>query len=87
MKHNKGGAYSIHSNIIGRKLENGGNQITGVAKEIAPTLTKADRHAVCHVFKERGGCEGGGKGYLGSDELAFTVSTNPDQYVLHETGK
>lgn len=29
---------------------------------------------IVHAFKERGGCEGGGKGYLGSDEPAFTGS-------------
>ena len=34
-----------------------------------------------HAFKVRGGCEGGGKGYLGQDESAFTISTNQDQHV------
>ena len=34
-----------------------------------------------HAFKVRQGCEGGGKGYLGSDELAFTISTHQDQHV------
>ena len=34
-----------------------------------------------HAFKVRGGCEGGGKGYLGSDEKAFTISCNQDQQV------
>jgi len=34
-----------------------------------------------HAFKVRGGCAGGGKGYLGSDELAFTLSTNQDQQI------
>jgi DNA (cytosine-5)-methyltransferase 1 len=36
---------------------------------------------VTHAFKVRGGCAGGGKGYLGSDELAFTLSTNQDQQI------
>jgi hypothetical protein len=37
-----------------------------------------------HAFKVRGGCEGGGKGYLGSDEVAFTLSTNQDQHIFSE---
>jgi DNA (cytosine-5)-methyltransferase 1 len=36
---------------------------------------------VSHAFKVRQGCEGGGKGYLGSDELAFTISTHQDQHI------
>ena len=34
-----------------------------------------------HAFKVRGGCDGGGKGYLGSDNTAFTLSTNQDQQI------
>jgi DNA (cytosine-5)-methyltransferase 1 len=34
-----------------------------------------------HAFKVRGGCEGGGKGYLGEDEKAFTISTTQDQQI------
>lgn len=50
--------------------------------------------AVAHAFKIRGGVERedgsrgstnigkqAGKGYLGSDELAFTVASSPDQYL------
>jgi DNA (cytosine-5)-methyltransferase 1 len=40
-------------------------------------------HGVAHAFKVRGGCEGGGKGYLGSDDVAFTISTTQDQQVAH----
>ena len=36
---------------------------------------------VVSVFKIRGGCDGGGKGYLGQDDLAFTVSTGQDQNI------
>jgi DNA (cytosine-5)-methyltransferase 1 len=36
---------------------------------------------IAHAFKVRGGCEGGGKGYLGSDEVAFTISTAQDQQI------
>ena len=48
----------------------------------AYTLQAAHSHAVAHTFKIRGGCEGGGKGYLGQDEKAFTISTGHDQDVL-----
>ena len=34
-----------------------------------------------HEFKVRGGSEGGGKGYLGQDETAFTISTTQDQQI------
>ena len=36
---------------------------------------------IAHAFKIRGGCEGGGKGYLGQDEQAFTISTVQDQQI------
>ena len=35
------------------------------------------------AFKVRGGCEGGGKGYLGSDEIAFTISTMQNQHIAY----
>lgn len=35
-----------------------------------------------HCFKVRTGCEGGGKGYLGSDDKSFTLATNNDQYLM-----
>jgi len=35
------------------------------------------------TFKVRGGCEGGGKGYLGSEDKAFTVTTTDDQNLFH----
>jgi site-specific DNA-cytosine methylase len=34
-----------------------------------------------HAFKIRGGCEGGGKGYLRQDEQAFTITCGHDQQV------
>lgn len=52
--------------------------------DVAPCLTKTDQHAVAHAFKVRGGCEGGGKGYLGQDEQAFTLSTGADQQLFHK---
>ena len=51
------------------------------------TLTKAGvgTNVLAHAFKVRGGCAGGGKGYLGSDELAFTISTAQDQQIAVDT--
>jgi len=52
--------------------------------ELSPSLIARGPHAVCtpaSAFKIRGGCEGGGKGYLGSEEQAFTVSTRQDQWL------
>lgn len=34
------------------------------------------------TFKIRGGCEGGGKGYLAREDGAFTVSSNQDQHLF-----
>lgn len=81
-------AIGIHGNIVGRDDKNGGNQM-GLKEEEAPTLTKADRHAVAAplVFKIRGGKEGGGKGYLGveeeeEEEEAFTIATSGNDMHL-----
>ena len=38
------------------------------------------------AFKVRGGCEGGGKGYLGQEEQAFTISTMQDQQIAQPIG-
>ena len=73
---------SLAGNTIGRQPENGGNGTGYDESGASYTLTKTDIHAV--AFKVRGGCEGGGKGYLGSDETAFTVSTNQDQHLFND---
>jgi len=55
-------------------------------EEQTPTLRANmgdNQTAVVHAFKVRGGCEGGGKGYLGQDEKAFTISTTQDQQIHH----
>jgi DNA (cytosine-5)-methyltransferase 1 len=74
----------------------GGGSETLVAKSIAPyetsgTLLARDykgidsydysNMAIAHAFKVHGGCSGGGKGYLGSDNTAFTLSTVQDQQI------
>jgi DNA (cytosine-5)-methyltransferase 1 len=55
-------------------------------EEMSPTLRANmgdNQVATAHAFKMRGGKEGGGKGYLGSDELAFTLSTLQDQQIAY----
>ena len=72
---------SLAENTIGRKPENGGNG-DGFSEE-GPmyTLNATGVHGVAHAFKVHGWCEGGGKGYLGADDVAFTISTAQDQQI------
>jgi len=76
--------YGIQGNMIGR-ADTAGPQGNGFSEEVGYTLTTGDVHGVAtiapHVFKIRGGCEGGGKGYLGQDEQAFTITCGHDQQV------
>lgn len=75
-------SYGIPGNWIGSASENGGNAVEPM-HDIEPCLTNTDRHGVAQpiAFKVRCGCDGGGKGYLGSDETAFTLSTTNDQHI------
>jgi len=54
----------------------------------APTLTcNHEAPIVAHAptcFKVRCGCEGGGKGYLGQEDAAFTLATGADQHLFHQ---
>jgi DNA (cytosine-5)-methyltransferase 1 len=72
---------ALAENIIGRKPENGGNHDGFTENGPMYTLNATGVHGVAHAFKVRGGCEGGGKGYLGSDDVAFTISTTQDQQI------
>jgi site-specific DNA-cytosine methylase len=85
---------SIQGNLVGR--DSGGPQGMGASVDgTMYTLTKSDVHAVAHAFKIRGGSptetgEYGGtpgkaarKGYLGSDELAFTIAASQDQQIAY----
>ena len=72
----------IASTCIGGQHPN-----AAIGINIAPTLPSAMGEGGGHTplvstFKVRGGCEGGGKGYLGSEEKAFTVSATQDQQVF-----
>jgi DNA (cytosine-5)-methyltransferase 1 len=53
------------------------------AGETMSSLVAKGPHAVAQpiAFKVRGGCEGGGKGYLGQEEQAFTISATQDQQI------
>jgi len=44
-------------------------------------LTLHEKALPATAFKIRGGKEGGGKGYLGSEDSAFTISTHQDQTI------
>jgi DNA (cytosine-5)-methyltransferase 1 len=52
-------------------------------EETMSALVARGPHAVAQpiAFKIRGGCEGGGKGYLGQEEQAFTISATQDQQI------
>jgi DNA (cytosine-5)-methyltransferase 1 len=53
--------------------------------DTASTLKQRDykdaTDLVAHAFKVKGGRDGGGKGYLGQDETAFTISTTQNQQI------
>jgi len=54
-------------------------------EEQSPTIRANmgdNQTAVAHTFKIRGGGGDGGKGYLGSDEKTFTISTTQDQQLF-----
>ncbi len=77
---------AIAENTIGRQPSNGGNGDGYTVGGPMYTLNATGVHGVAHpahAFKIRGGCEGGGKGYLGTDEKVFTLSTTQDQQIMH----
>ena len=73
--------FALAENTIGRQPQNGGNGDGFTLGGPMYTLNATGVHGVAHAFKIRGGCEGGGKGYLGQDDLAFTISTTQDQHI------
>ena len=73
-------AYGFEAGIA--KREGNPNRFS---EELSPTLraNMGDNQAsVAHTFKIRGGGGDGGKGYLGSDEKTFTISTTQDQQLF-----
>jgi DNA (cytosine-5)-methyltransferase 1 len=83
------GGYPNHSVAYSIREDAQANNFSATPLEVTPALqalrpSVQSHHAqtfVAHAFKVRGGCEGGGKGYLGSDEKAFTLSVTQDQQI------
>jgi len=77
-------AYSIREDAIANNFSATPLEVTPALQATRPSVQS--HHAqtfVAHTFKVPGGCEGGGKGYLGQDEAAFTISTTQDQQLFH----
>ena len=74
------GNHFIAAKCLTARGAGGGNLDPETANFVA-----CEAKATTHAFKVRGGCDGGGKGYLGSDELASTISTNQDQQIFSES--
>jgi DNA-cytosine methyltransferase len=75
-------AYSIREDAKANNFSATTLEVTPALQALRPSVQS--HHAqtfVAHAFKVRGGCEGGGKGYLGSDEKAFTLSVTQDQQI------
>ena len=64
-------AYGIQANIIGRQPENGGNG-NGFSDEVAPTLTKSDRHGIAFGVGE-------------SSEVAHCLRSRASRADKHES--
>jgi DNA (cytosine-5)-methyltransferase 1 len=62
------------------RLMGGDGQIAGA---LAAEAGMKQQNYIAHTFKIRSGCEGGGKGYLGQDDKAFTVATAQDQHLFN----
>jgi DNA (cytosine-5)-methyltransferase 1 len=88
---------ALAENTIGRQPLNGGNGDGFTVGGPMYTLNATGVHGIAHshAFKVRGGGNGdgsrggpvggtGGTGYLGQDEMAFTVAASQDQYVAHD---
>jgi len=73
--------FALAENTIGRQPLNGGNGDGYTEKTPMYTLNATGVHGIAHTFKIRGGCDGGGKGYLGQDEKTYTISTTQDQHL------
>jgi DNA (cytosine-5)-methyltransferase 1 len=87
-------SYTLNrTDIHGVAILGGQHPNASIGENLSPTLTSAmgtggghvpvvGNVANVHAFKVRGGCDGGGKGYLGQDEKAFTLSTTQDQQIF-----
>jgi DNA (cytosine-5)-methyltransferase 1 len=76
-------AYSIREDAKANTFSATPLEVSTCIGSLVPSVQS--HHAqtfIASTFKVRGGCEGGGKGYLGSEEKAFTVSATQDQQVF-----
>ena len=77
-------AYNItfcDANGTRKDRPNGGLYVNETDSSNTLTVSGSDTKIMTHAFKMRGECEGGGKGYLGNDNTAFTLSTHQDQQI------
>jgi len=89
-------SYTLNrTDIHGVAILGGQHPNASIGENLSPTLTSAmgtggghvpvvGNVANVHAFKVRSGCDGGGKGYLGQDEKAFTLSTTQDQQIFNQ---
>ena len=75
--------------MVAQVYENHGTDSRIKPVDISPTVTArwgtgGNNVPLAHAFKIRGGSGNGGKGYLGQDEQAFTLSTLQDQQIFQQ---
>ena len=88
-------AYTIAGNIIGRDAKHGGNQL-GINRDVSPTLTSTDQHAIAYAagFLPRAGAKAGGIGYadgkaptiVSQQETAAVVGYTKNGYAEFKEG-
>jgi DNA (cytosine-5)-methyltransferase 1 len=81
-------SYSIREDAKANNFSATPLDVTPALQALRPSVQS--HHAqtfVAHAFKVRGGCEGGGKGYLGQDEKAFTLSVTQDQQIAFNSNQ
>ena len=77
--------YSVREDAKANTFSATESEVANCIQSTQPATTS--HHAINyvvqpHTFKVRGGCEGGGKGYLGQDEKAYTVACSQDQHLM-----
>lgn len=77
--------YSVREDAKANTFSATESEVANCIQSTQPATTS--HHAINyvvqpHTFKVRGGCEDGGKGYLGQDEKAYTVACSQDQHLM-----
>jgi DNA (cytosine-5)-methyltransferase 1 len=76
-------AYSIREDAKANTFSATPLEVSTCIGSLVPSVQS--HHAqtfIASTFKVRGGCEGGGKGYLGAEEKTFTISATQDPQVF-----